>query len=136
MSKMDRRLLLLVVSTSTVALLAIALLAGAFITLKLGGWVCGGLIGLPCPGGYDCEYGNKDVTDAFGVCVPTTDELPPQNQSYNKTCELGREYEISSSSDLNCTCPAGYRFDFSIIGYSHRGDVESPILGGECVPEE
>jgi len=90
---------------------------------------CGGVQGIPCPEGYECDTGNVTVTDAFGKCVPISDSKPG-------VCELGKQYEESATKKVDCVCPEGYEFKTEIIGYSHEGDVESPIMGLKCKPKE
>lgn len=106
-------------------------------SINFTGQPCGGVQGIPCPEGYECEVEQTEeiITDQFGKCVPAEMTAPPTQNASKKLCVISESYELSASKDVDCVCPEGYEFDYDIIGYSHEGGVESPILGVTCVPK-
>lgn len=134
---------------ATIAAIVLVLLSGcpsvfpSVSSINFTGQPCGGVQGIPCREGYECEVEQTEemITDQFGKCVPyTTPELenasqPPAQNASKKLCEIGESYELSASKDVECVCPEGYELGYEIIGYSHEGGVESPILGVTCVPK-
>lgn len=123
-------------SLPVVAVIVVVLLVCGCI-LPGEGQICGGLMGISCSEGYTCEYdAEPGTTDVFGKCMPetTSSTYPPSMNASAKICQIGQKYGVSASSRyLDCICPENYEFDSSIIGYSHDGDIESPILEVECV---
>lgn len=103
------------------------------------GQPCGGVQGIPCPGGYSCEVERGEISDSFGKCVKPSmqnnTQLLEQNNSKPSNCSLNSSYLLD---DLSCACPAGFEFDYSewrVYKADAQGrDFEEYETMAECVP--
>lgn len=114
---------------------------------------CGGIIGIGCRTGYECNAGIYDPagesTDGFGYCERSQNNsnssdsafngLVEYDDSFGSTCPVGIKLMGSKTSpEIKCQCPAGYEMSSGIIGYS-SGDscygpgTECPIMASECI---
>lgn len=126
---------------------------GLFIALLYFYQLCGGIMGIGCRAGYECNAGLYDLkgesTDSFGYCVRSQnnsnssgsvfDDLVEYDDSFGSTCPLGIKLMGSKTSpEIKCQCPTGYEMSSDIIGYD-SGDscygpgTECPIMSSECI---
>ena len=126
---------------------------GLFIVLLYFYQPCGGIMGISCRAGYECNARFYDSagesTDSFGYCVQSQnnsnvsdngfDDLVEYNDSFGSTCPVGIKFIGSKTSpEIKCQCPIGYEMSSDIVGYA-SGDscygpgTECPIMSSECI---
>lgn len=140
---------LIIICIGVIALIV----SGLFIMLLYLYQPCGGVMGIGCRAGYECNArfydSNGESTDGFGYCVRSQNkrnssnsvfnDLVEYNDSVGSTCPVGIKFMGSKTSpEIKCQCPAGYEMESNIAGYS-SGDscygpgTECPIMSSECI---